>query len=195
MLIKGHISFFLIMPKLKIINKILEYSLLVIAFYVILFTDYNYLLVLPLFPLFLFFKYMHWYDKKNKLNIPDYYYTLGVIAVYPTIIGEFFFEFYYNVLYYDKILHLVIPIYLVMVVNFFLKDNFRFKKLSIVLIVLGIASLWEMFEFLVDSISGTTIMQGVVINMKELTGGFEDTMKDSFFVLIGSIIGAFFLRK
>lgn len=183
------------MPKLKIINKILEYSLLVIAFYVILFTDYNYLLVLPLFPLFLFFKYMHWYDKKNKLNIPDYYYTLGVIAVYPTIIGEFFFEFYYNVLYYDKILHLVIPIYLVMVVNFFLKDNFRFKKLSIVLIVLGIASLWEMFEFLVDSISGTTIMQGVVINMKELTGGFEDTMKDSFFVLIGSIIGAFFLRK
>lgn len=127
MLIKGHISFFLIMPKLKIINKILEYSLLVIAFYVILFTDYNYLLVLPLFPLFLFFKYMHWYDKKNKLNIPDYYYTLGVIAVYPTIIGEFFFEFYYNVLYYDKILHLVIPIYLVMVVNFFLKDKIIIK--------------------------------------------------------------------
>jgi hypothetical protein len=38
-------------------------------------------------------------------------------------------------------------------------------------------------------------MQGVFINMKELTGGFEDTMKDSFFVLIGSIIGAFWPRK
>ncbi len=183
------------MSKLKIINNILEYSLLAIAVYIIFFTDYNYLLVIPLFPLFLFFKYMHWYDKKNKLNIPDYYYTLGVIAVCPTIIGEFFFEFYYKILYYDKILHLVIPIYLAMVVSFFLKKDLRFKKIFIVLMVLGIASLWEMFEFLVDSISGTTIMQGVVINMKELTGGFEDTMKDSFFVLTGSIIGAFLFGR
>lgn len=179
------------MLKLKNINNILEYSLLVVAIYIILFTNYNYLLVLPLFPLFFIFKYIHRYDKRNRLNIPDYYYTLGVIAVYPTIIGEFFLEFYYKSPYYDKALHLIIPIYLAMVVNFFLKKNLRFKKLFIILAVLGLCSLWEMFEFAVDSISGTTIMQGVVINMKELTGGFEDTMKDSFFVLIGAITGAF----
>jgi len=33
-------------------------------------------------------------------------------------------------------------------------------------------------------------MRGVFINMKELTGGFEDTMKDSFFALVGATIGA-----
>ena len=183
------------MSKLKIINEILEYSLLAIALYIIFFTDYNYLLVLPLFPIFIFFKYVHWYDKKHKLNIPDYYYTLGVVVIYPTIVGEFFFEFYYKILYYDKILHLVIPLYLVVVVDFFLGKEVRFRKMFIVLIVLGISGLWEMFEFMVDSISGTNIMQGVFINMKELTGGFEDTMKDTFFVLIGAIIGVFLPRR
>jgi len=183
------------MLKLKALNEILEYSFLAIAIYIIIFTDYNYLLVIPLFPLFIFFKYIHWYDKKNKLNMPDYYYTLGAIAVYPTIMGEFFFEFYYKILYYDKILHLIIPIYLAVVVNFFLKKNLRFNKLFIVLIVMGISGLWEMFEFFVDTISGSAIMQGVFINMKELTGGFEDTMKDSFFVLIGAIIGAFIPQR
>lgn len=183
------------MSKLKNINEILEYSLLVIAAYIILFTNYNYLLVLPLFPLFIFLKYMHWYDKRNRLNIPDYYYTLGIIAVYLTIIGEFFFEFYYKVLYYDKALHLIVPIYLAIVVNFFLKKNVRFKKIFIILTVLGLCTLWEMFEFVVDSVSNTTIMQGVVINMKELTGGFEDTMKDSFFALVGATIGAFISSK
>lgn len=179
------------MAKLKKINNLLEYSLLIIAGYIALFTDYNYLLILPLFPLFILFKYIHWYDKKNKLKIPDYYYTLGVLAVYPTIIGEFFFKLYYKVLYYDKILHLIIPIYLAVVVSLFLKKNIRFEKLFIILVVVGLSGLWEMFEFFVDTISNTPIMQGVVINMKELTGGLEDTMKDSFLALIGAIIGAF----
>lgn len=80
-------------------------------------------------------------------------------------------------------------------VNLFLKKNARFRKVFIILTVLGLCSLWEMFEFAVDSISGTTIMQGVVIEMKELTGGFEDTMKDSFFALTGAIIGALITSK
>ena len=179
------------MLNLKKINNILEYSFLAIAIYIILFTDYNYLLTLPLFPMFIFFKYIHWYGKKNKLDIPTYYFTLGIAAIYLTVIGEFFFEFYYKFIYYDKVLHFIVPIYLSAVAGFFFGKNIKFRKIFIVLSVMGLCALWEMFEFVIDTISGTTMMQGVVINMKELTGGFVDTMKDLSFNLIGSILVSF----
>lgn len=171
------------------INSLMEYFLIAIATYILLFTDYHFLLVIPLFPLFFFIKYMHRHNRKKKLGIPEYYFTLGLIAIYLAIAGEFFFEFYYKIEYYDKILHLTIPVYLIMVINFFLKKNVRFRTLFVVLTVLGLSSLWEMLEFVVDNLSKTTVMQGVFIDMKELTGGLTDTMKDMILAFIGSIIG------
>jgi len=174
---------------LKSINTLIEYSVLAVVFVIVFFTDYNYFPILPVIPMFLFIQFVHWYDRRYKLNIPDHYFTFGMFFAYMNICGDFFFELYYNMLYYDKLLHLVIPAYLAVVINFFLRKTVRFREVFVIFIVMGIASLWEMVEYFVDSISGTTIMQGVVINMKEMTGGFADTMKDMFWAMIGGIVG------
>ena len=52
-----------------------------------------------------------------------------------------------------------------------------------------------MFELLVDTLSNTAIMRGFLINMKELTRGIEEKIKDSFFSLVGAIIGAFLAKN
>jgi hypothetical protein len=173
----------------KYVNTALEYLLLATGLYLWIFTSYNKLLIAPIFPLFLVILYMHHLNRKRNLKIPDYFFTLGVIAIFLTVIGEFFFELYYKIIYYDKILHFFVPIYLVFVFRFLATKKFHLENLIILLAVIGLCTLWEMFEFVVDTITGTTVMQGVVINMKELTGGFVDTMNDLFFNLGGTLVG------
>ncbi|MFH1590145.1 MAG: hypothetical protein ABIB43_06275 [archaeon] len=180
---------------IKIINTVLEALILILAVVILLTTSYNYLLVLPLFPMFFFFKIMHWYDKKHGLKIPQYYYTLGLLTVYLSIGGEFFLELYYRIIFYDKILHFFNAFYLSIIVSFILKGKIHFKKTFVLLIIMGIGAIYELLEYGVDSISGTTIMQGVIINVKNLMGGLEDTMKDLTYAFVGSITGIIVANK
>ena len=113
---------------LKRINTFLEYAMLAIAFFVIFFTDYNYLLALSIFPAFAILWYFHCCDKKHNLKIPDYLYTVGIFMVYLNIFGEFFFEFYYTVPNYDKILHFIVPIYLVLVMDYLIEKKQKFRS-------------------------------------------------------------------
>lgn len=179
---------------LEKLNLILEFSLIITSFYLLIFTKYNYLLVVPIIFMFIFFKLLHNYDKKSNLRLPVYYYTLGIIAVYSDILGEFFFSFYYSFIYYDKLLHFFIPIYLAILVKWFIPKKTHFLKLIVILVILGIGAVWELFEYTADSLMQTPTMQGVFIFGKILGGSLEDTMQDMFFNLIGAIIGTFFVK-
>jgi uncharacterized membrane protein YjdF len=140
-------------------------------------------------------KYLHYFNKKRRLKIPQYYFTLANIAIYLAFAGEFYLELYYNVIHYDKILHFFVSMYLVVVTYFLMGKKAKFRSIFAVLIVLGLGAVYELLEFGVDSISGTTIMQGVVIEVHELMGGLKDTMFDLSLALIGSVIGVLIARN
>lgn len=183
------------MSTLEKLNEVLETSLILISLYLLVFTKYHYLLVIPLILIYILFKMMHSFDKKNNLNVPSVYYTLGLIAVYLNIFGEFFFKFYYYVLYYDKALHLIVPIFLAIWVKWFIPKEIHFSKLIVVMAVLGLGALWETFEFFVDMLLTTPTMQGVFINFHIMQGGLEDTIQDLCLNLIGAIIGTFMFGR
>ncbi|MBI2139883.1 DUF2238 domain-containing protein [Candidatus Woesearchaeota archaeon] len=173
------------------IDTALEWGLLGVALFNLSFTNYHYLLSLPLVGLFFFFRGFKSYAAKKKLDIPGSYITLGLVAVYLTVIGEFYLELYYRVVYYDKILHFLIPLYLAVLARRFFSSQQQLKELFAVLAVLGAATLWELLEFIIDSFAGVPIMQGIFTGMKGLTGGHEDTMKDISMNLLGAAVGAF----
>lgn len=173
----------------KIVNNILTYGLVVVATFLLFFTDANPWIVTPIYLFFLSMLLIRWQDKKHKLKIPDYIYFFGLLAMYLNVFGEFFFRLYYNLVFYDKILHFVVPVYLVFLAGFFIKKNVRYRFVWIFLAVITLCLFWEGFEYFADSISGTTIMRGVVIDFKEMTGGFDDTVMDMVFAFIGTLTG------
>jgi uncharacterized membrane protein YjdF len=174
----------------------MEYTLVLTALYLFFFTNYNKWFIVPVFALSAFIKYLHYYDKKINLKIPPHFYTLGLIAIYlNSIFGEFFLELYYTLPYYDKFLHFFIPLYLVLVVNFLMRNDLRYKELWVFLSVMGLSTMWEIFEFAADTISGTTVMQGIIVDLKKFTGGLIDTMKDLIYAMIGTIAGIIISKK
>ncbi len=180
---------FTIMNKLGAVNNILAYGFLIIPTYLLVFTKSNPWMVVPLYLVFILYLSLKHVDKIKKIKIPDYIYFFGIFFVYMNIIGEFFLRLYYTVPYYDKFLHLIVPIYLVFVAKLFIKKETKSNMFLMILLAFTVCILWEIFEYFIDSVSGTTVMRGVFINIKEMTGGSNDTVQDLLFSIIGSIIG------
>lgn len=103
-------------------------------------------------------------------------------------------DFYKTVPYFDKIVHLLSGVFSALAGHYAIQHYKmsaapdHFKAVFIVSFSLGIAVLWEFFEFACDKLLGQSMQQLVSI-------GVDDTMYDLIMAFIGSLIGGFMLTN
>ncbi|MCC0635261.1 MULTISPECIES: hypothetical protein [unclassified Clostridioides] len=133
-------------------------------------------------------------NRQNKrLLSNELYIVLVLFIMFASLLGTCFN--FYDINYYDDFLHLWSGIISCIVafstIKYFYiqKDISKMSKIFLVIFVfmfsMGVASLWEIGEFLMDTFIGTTTQ----------AGGLEDTMIDMVDALIGTIITIPFIIK
>ncbi|MCC0781706.1 hypothetical protein IR152_00875 [Clostridioides sp. ES-S-0108-01] len=133
-------------------------------------------------------------NKHNeRLLGKELYLVLALFIMFSSLLGTCFN--FYDINYYDDFLHLwsgvISSIVAFSMIRYFYiqKDISKMSKIFLVIFVfmfsMGVASLWEIGEFLMDTFIGTTTQ----------AGGLEDTMIDMVDALIGTIITIPFIVK
>ncbi|MCC0652732.1 hypothetical protein [Clostridioides sp. ES-S-0001-03] len=133
-------------------------------------------------------------NRQNKrLLSNELYIVLVLFIMFASLLGTCFN--FYGINYYDDFLHLWSGIISCIVafstIKYFYiqKDISKMSKIFLVIFVfmfsMGVASLWEIGEFLTDTFIGTTTQ----------AGGLEDTMIDMVDALVGTIITIPFIIK
>ncbi|MCC0700971.1 hypothetical protein KGF42_16575 [Clostridioides sp. ZZV15-6383] len=133
-------------------------------------------------------------NKQNeKLLSKELYIVLALFIMFSSLLGTCFN--FYDINYYDDFLHLwsgVISCLVAfsMIKYFYIqRDISKMSKVFLVIFIfmfsMGVASLWEIGEFLMDTFIGTTTQ----------AGGLEDTMIDMVDALIGTTITIPFIVK
>jgi len=164
-----------------------EWLLFVIPTYLLLFHDANPWLMISNYAGFFVLKGGRWLQRDDPV-VPGWIFFLGFLILLLNLLGESILGLYYSVTSYDKILHFVYGGYLGLLFYRLFASATAWWSFDVLASVMGVATVWEMYEYFIDSVSGTTIMQGVVINLKNLTGSFEDTMIDQYWSLLGVLI-------
>jgi len=123
---------------------------------------------------------------KHK-KLPEYYLLFVNLFIWADLIGEVF-RVYYIFIYYDKILHFIVPLLLAEMATFY----FRMKKVRIGLahifmMIMGILALFEMYEYTLDYLLHMTAM-GVLINSSWVMSPLADTMADLACGALGAIV-------
>jgi len=182
---------------LKTVNDALEFIVLVVLFLVFVFEKkaatqgYRIFYILFMIAALILLRLLHKVNDTRKLGMPDYLFTMIIIGGYMSIFGEFFFNLFYTIPFYDKILHLVIPAITTVIFYLVLKDQKILRAVAAVLASLGLSALWEIMEWSMDQlIMKSSYMQGVLINFEFRMNPFTDTMLDLVFGLVASVITA-----
>ncbi|HBG5013719.1 hypothetical protein I6A93_17150 [Clostridioides difficile] len=129
----------------------------------------------------------------ERLLSKELYIMLALFIMFSSLLGTCFN--FYDINYYDDFLHLwsgiISCIVAFSIIKYFYTQR-EISKMSKVFLVIflfmfsmGVASLWEIGEFLMDTFVGTTTQ----------VGGLEDTMIDMVDALIGTIITIPFIVK
>ena len=122
----------------------------------------------------------------ERLLSKELYIMLALFIMFSSLLGTCFN--FYDINYYDDFLHLwsgiISCIVAFSIIKYFYTQR-EISKMSKVFLVMGVASLWEIGEFLMDTFVGTTTQ----------AGGLEDTMIDMVDALIGTIITIPFIVK
>ena len=175
--------------------------ILLIIFLATLYFSNNVFVAAPFFIAIIALVLLRYVDRSFKFNFPEKYYILVFIALFlGTIVGgwEPPFGFFYRFVFYDKLLHFLIP-FLLSAIMFFMLDSLKIKlkwKLLMTFgIVFGMLGVHEIGEYLSDRILGT-IWQGVYIKDFSLTSlithtqvqdPLDDTMQDMIYGLLGIV--------
>ena len=126
-------------------------------------------------------------SKKNKK-----YLVFVQIAVILEILGEYIF--FNRMIGYDKTLHFFVPFLLTIALNKIFLEKFKeWKVIFSFLIMMGIATLWELFEFVWTIVIGYP-MVGVYYKNSLILDPYNDTIRDLFYSLFGSILAISFLE-
>ena len=129
---------------------------------------------------------LHKINQKNKRLINDnLYLVLALFIIISSLLGSCYD--FYDINHYDDFLHIwsgLISCSVAYSLLLFFNDN-KIKSISKIFIIIylfmfsmGVASLWEIIEFLLDTFIGT--------NMQ--VGGLKDTVIDMIDALIGSLV-------
>jgi len=109
------------------------------------------------------------------------------ISFWLNIIGEFIFYYTKIIPYYDKSLHILVPIFLtIIVLDYFKSNSIKTSKSIIFFIILGMLAFWEIYEYLMF-IFFSIPLQGVYINKIEVVSRIDDTMIDLIFGVVGTL--------
>lgn len=123
------------------------------------------------------------YDISDKLNLV--YIVFIILAHFLGVI----LNFYNKIMYYDKFVHFLFGVVSSYISYNLLNDKNKFrKKISIIIITLSLAALWEIYEY-------TCSLFFNIDPQESLTTGVNDTMQDIIVAFIGSILVSIFYRK
>ncbi|MFA7708470.1 MAG: hypothetical protein WCX73_05965 [Candidatus Pacearchaeota archaeon] len=174
-----------------VINKVLFYGLLIMGIILVFFGTGRISTTLTAFGSFIASFIISNFIKNKK--IPKNYELLINLALWLNLLGEIIF-YYGGVLYYDKILHLTLGIFLSSILYVYYSNNLKKDKLMIFFGVLGILALWEVYEYAIQIFFNFPAM-GLVRNGVFIQSPFDDTMYDLIFGMFGSLIFLFFKKE
>lgn len=123
----------------------------------------------------------------DKQKLPQYFKTISMTFIWLNALGEIF-EFYYQFEYYDKFLHLAVPLIMTMMLIQYLSK----RKVGVLIpafVVIGICASWEIVELILSTTLGARMM-GVIIDNEWVLDPFTDTMADLILGTIGSLFYA-----
>ena len=122
-------------------------------------------------------------EKSNKIN-PSYGIYLQ-IGFWLNLLGEYYF--YYHWIYYDKVLHFFIPLFITIILYNYFEINSKFisKKILVLLAVLGIGAGFEIFEYFQSGIFNFPSV-GVFANSDLVMTPYKDTIWDLVYNCLGA---------
>lgn len=147
-------------------------------------TEWFLLILIPIIP-FLFY-----FINILDLKIPaEYEMVFLVFITFGTVLGELW-DFYYAIPIFDSILHgLAGPILSLIPMCLLVRGKvnlpFKTKWLIILMVSMGFAAMWEVYEFTIDNTIGPYFGLDMQKNAEGL--GLQDTMHDLWIHLIGTV--------
>ena len=177
----------------NIINKILFYGLFAVGI-AFLFIDYSKISVMMFaFGSFIFSWIVALIFKYEKLNSKLIIFVN--LSLWINLLGELTVYRSFTIPYYDKFLHLFIPIFITLIVyDFFSITSKKIRKEAVFLSVLGLLALWEIYEYFIEIFFGYPTM-GWIVNGKVLISKLDDTMWDLILGAIGTIVCLIFKKE
>lgn len=133
------------------------------------------------------------FNKIFKVEIPFRFQITYFLFLFAALFLGIDLDFYRNVPFYDKIVHLVSGALSVIVAWYTLllfgAENTKpvFRVVFIICFCMAVAVLWEFFEFACDKLLGQSMQQLI-------QHGVDDTMYDMLAATIGAIVGVFALH-
>lgn len=127
---------------------------------------------------------------KTKLNQNYKLFILSVLIL--NFLGELYF--YYHLIYYDKVLHLLIPIGLTLGVKDYLKTRKINKTTTIFLSIFFLLIIFEVFEYYLDLFFSIN-MRGVFYENQIIMSPKLDTIIDLGLGSISSLFTSIFHRN
>jgi len=127
---------------------------------------------------------------KRKIN-PKYELYVN-LSLWPNLIGEYYF--YYHWVYYDKVLHFLIPIFIFVIAYEYISRESKFyAKEKTFFYVLGITSAFEIFEYFQSGFFNFPSV-GVYLNTDLVMAQYQDTIWDLFSGVLGVFCYLAFLK-
>ena len=102
--------------------------------------------------------------------------------------------FYYNLTFFDKIIHLCTGILIAAIIYKYLQVNSNNNKYIAFLTVLGLVAIWEIYEYFIYAFFDHQLI-GVTNNRKLIMPAYEDTIWDLIFDGIGAMLYLIFKRE
>ena len=172
------------MSKLSLITNVLHYLLLLISMVVYLvYPD-----ILPFIIVFSYFLTILILKSLFKLETKETF--LVVLSCYLCLFGQqFIFGLYTKISFYDKLLHFIILFFIGVILSKRMigKDSKIFIYTITLFAILGIASSWEIYEYLYDIVRSSN-MQGVFnVDGSLIMEKLEDTFSDLIIGVFGAI--------
>lgn len=173
------------MIKKAILRHLLLTSMFVFGFVAFFFEDYI------ISTAFFFSFFFGWFASKaiDKLNITSSYKFLVYISLWLNLIGSIYF--YRHFFYYDKILHTIIPLLIVVILYEYInKLNVEYPKVMAFFIVVGMLGFFELLEYGLYIVFDMNTQGVWDVSGNLLVGAIDDTMID---MLLGSLSSLVFL--
>jgi hypothetical protein len=129
----------------------------------------------------------------DKMKINHYYKIFIVVAIWAHLIGAL--SLFDNFVYYDKILHFTIAVFITLIISDYFYSNFSFKngllQIFIFFNLLGIFAGWEIYEYIGDVLFNLHAQGVYDFSGNIIVSRIDDTMQDMIISSIGAIITLF----
>lgn len=175
----------------NLVNKILALGLIISGIIYIIITK-NYVFIPSVFiPTFIILIFVRWLIKNKKMNIMHGIYIN--LALWLNFLGEYYF--FYHWIYYDKLLHFFVPLFITIIVynHLEIKSRHISKKILVFFIVLGVGAGFEVFEYFQSGFFHFPSV-GVYADTTLIMPPHQDTIWDLTFNSLGSLIYLLFKK-